>query len=105
MRIVRLSGKPVSTEQLKAYEDEFRETYDKLLETHGTDMQKMHEELIGLDTELASKYANIGVEELPKSQKKWMGLIDSFDAPIMLAKSMDNPKELVLVIVDVPFMG
>jgi hypothetical protein len=102
LRLARMSGRPVSAENLAAYEAEFKERYDKILEAHGNDMLTVHQELLKLDQELQGKWQRIEVEALPKSGKGWHELLEKFDAPVMLAKSSENVGELVLVIMDEP---
>lgn len=102
LRLARMSGKPVSAENLAQYESEFKQQYDKILEQHGQDMLTVHQELLKLDNELQGKWQRIEMESLPKSAKGWRELIAKFEAPIMLAQSLDKPDELVLVIMDEP---
>lgn len=102
LRLARMSGKPVSQENLEAYTMEFKEKYDKILEIHGKDMLSVHQEVLKLDQELHSKWQNIEVEQLPKSARAWRDLITKFGSPLMLALSSENPDELVLVIMDEP---
>lgn len=100
LRIVRMSGVPVDPESLKAYNTEFKQEYDKIAEECAQDMLKFHEQLQALDEVLAKKYSNILTEEVPKSNKAWHALIGKYEAPVMIAQSSENPKELVLVIMD-----
>lgn len=102
LRTVRFSGLPVSQDNLEAYNAEFQQRYDKIMETCGNDMLKVHEELQKLDAELQQKFQQIESFELPKSAKGWQKLLESFDAPIMLAKSSEGKNELVFVIMDQP---
>ena len=102
LRLVRMSGKPVSMENLAAYTAEFKEKYDLILEKHGKDMLSVHQEVLKLDEELSNKWRKIEVESLPKSGKGWHELLEKVGAPIMLAKSSENVEELVLVIMDEP---
>lgn len=102
LRLARMSGRPVSAENLAQYETEFKARYDQILEQHGQDMLTVHQELLKLDEELQGKWQRIEVEALPKSAKAWHELLEKFDAPVMLAKSSENVKELILVIMDEP---
>lgn len=102
LRLARMSGKPVSQENLEAYTMEFKQRYDEILEKHGKDMLTVHQEVMKLDEELTGKWRQIEVEQLPKSAKGWRELITKFEAPIMLALSSENVDELVLVIMDEP---
>lgn len=102
LNIVRFSGAPVEPEAFKLFDAEYKAEFDKLQELHAQDMLKFHEELKKLDEQLAAKYANIFTEELPTSQKSWRELTEKYDAPIMLARSSEDPKKLILVVMDMP---
>lgn len=103
-KIVRMSGLPVSKANLEAYHADFKAGYDKLEAEAGLDMLKLHEGLKALDVDLTTKYERTDEQELPKSAKAWHKLINDYDCPIMIAKSQDNPKELVVVIMDEPLV-
>lgn len=100
MKLIRYSGRPVSLENLKAHEEEFKKRYDEISEMHGPDMLKIHESLIELDKELAQKWEVILEIDVPKSVKAWKKLIDLYEVPVLVAKSKDNPNELLLVLMD-----
>lgn len=102
LRLVRMSGRPVSPENLAEYEAEFKKEYDKILEQHGQDMLTVHQELLKLDEVLQNKWQRIESNDIPKSKKGWVKLLETYDAPIMLAKSAENVDELLLVIMDEP---
>jgi hypothetical protein len=103
LRTIRYSGLPVDPTMLEKYDKAWKEAYDAIMAEHGQDMLTVHGELEKLEAKLQSEYGNIELRELPKSTKAWMQFIDSLDCPIMLAKSSENPKELVIVVVDRPF--
>lgn len=100
LRLVRMSGMPVSPENLAAYNAEFKTAYDAILAEHGNDMLTVHQKLKELDEVLQKKWQTIKTSTVPKSAKAWHKLLEAYDAPVMLAKSSENPKELVLVIMD-----
>lgn len=104
LRLVRMSGLPVSEENLAAYNEEFKSSYDAIMEQHSPDMLKVHEALQALDKELQGKWQRIESNSLPKSAKGWRALIEKFQAPIMIAVSAEENAEgtLVLVIMDQP---
>lgn len=102
LRLVRMSGRPVSMDNLEAYTLEWKSRYDEILEKHGKDMLTVHQEVLKLENELQTKWNLIEREELPKSAKGWRKLIDKYECPLMLAVSMDDTKETVLVIMDQP---
>lgn len=104
LRITRFSGLPVDPETLKAYEAEFATNYDAIVAEHAQDMLTVHEKLKELDGVLQQKYGNILDEELPKSKRAWLNLLAKFDAPIMLARSSENPNELLFVVMDQPLV-
>lgn len=98
--VQRMSGNPVLMDQLDAYKAEFQSRYDQIQAEVGLDMQKFHECLIKLDEELNKKYSLKEEFPLPKSQKAWHELITKFECPVMLAKSAENPKQLIMVLMD-----
>lgn len=97
-----MSGLPVSAENLKSYMSEFQARYDQITAEFGQDMLIVHQKLQELDAELQTKYQRVETEGMPKSAKGWHKLLEAFDCPVMVAKSSENPKELVLVIMDEP---
>lgn len=102
LKLVRMSGLPVSEENLAAYNEEFKAAYDIILAENGNDMLVVHQKLQELDANLQQKFQRIETSEVPKSAKGWHKLLEAYETPIMLAKSSENPKELVLVIMDEP---
>lgn len=103
LRLIRYSGLPVSKENLAQYDAEFKAAYDKIQEEHGQDMLAVHTALQELDKQLSSKWSSIEAASIPKSAKAWKNLLAEYDCPIMLARSQENPEELVFVIMDMPF--
>ena len=102
LRTVRFSGLPVSKANLEAYDAEFKAAYDQISAEHGQDMLKMHEEILKVESALQAKYTQIEKFQMPTSAKQWKAIIDACEAPIMIARSLDNPNEIVLVIMDRP---
>lgn len=102
MRIVRRTGAPVHPEAVKAYEADFQAAFDKAQNEARGDMDKMQKLLEEIDKELATKYGTEEQLPLPTTQKGWRQLIDTYGAPVLVARSADNPKELILVLMDVP---
>jgi len=102
IQIARYSGLPVAPEHVEAYKVEFQAAYDKLQESCGADMLKMHEELEKLDKELAIKWQRILTTLPPRSEKAWKKMVDHYGCPIMIARSQDNPEQLVFVLMDMP---
>lgn len=102
LQIMRMSGQPVSPEHVEQYKAEFQTGYDAIVAEHGQDMLTVHQKLKELDEELMKKWDRILLEKLPTSAKKWAALIKQFDAPIMLALSLEPGSEgkLVLVVMD-----
>lgn len=104
LRIQRFSGMPVSMENLAAYDKEFKESYDQILATYSPDMLEVHKHLQELDAELQAKWNQVEAEPLPKSAKAWQALVQKYQCPVMLAQSSENPKELLLIIMDQPLV-
>lgn len=102
MKIFRYSGLPLTLSDIAAHKSAFQAAYDKAVEECGPDMLKMHERLKEIDDELATNWPTIVDTVIPKSKKAWTMLIDTYEAPIIIAKSKDNPKEIVMVIMDQP---
>lgn len=102
LRTIRFSGLPVSPENLKQYNEEWKSAYDAILEQHGQDMLTVHQKVEQLEKDLQAKYVQIESNKLPASKKAWVKLLESFDAPIMLARSSEDPNELLLVVMDQP---
>jgi len=100
VRIIRFSSMPVDPENLQKYNDEWKSGFDAIEAKFKPDMLVVHQEAEKLEQALQEKYVQIALATLPKSQKQWVELLNKFDAPIMIAKSSENPKELVLVIMD-----
>lgn len=102
IKIFRYSGKPLTVEDLQAHKADFQAGYDKILQEHGPDMLKVHEELQKLDTELAQKWKLVDSVPLPKSAKAWKAMANTYQAPVLVAQSSENPAEIVLVVMDEP---
>lgn len=102
MRIMRMSGLPVQLKDLEAHKAEFMVRFDEAKEKAGNDMLALQGLVATFEAELNAKYSLTGHVELPKSASAWKKLMGSFEAPVMLAQSSENTKELVLVIVDQP---
>lgn len=104
IKLQRFSGRPVLLENLDKYEAEFKQEFDKIAAEAGTDMLKMHEELAKLDERLKPKYNVVEAIELPTSRKAWKKLMETYECPLMIAKSSEPPFELVVVLVDEKFI-
>jgi len=102
LRIQRFSGMPVAMENLAAYDTEFKARYDDIMAKYSPDMLEVHKHLQELDAELQAKWNQIESEPVPKSAKGWQRLIAKYQAPVMLAQSAENSKELLLIIMDQP---
>lgn len=103
LQIMRATGAPITLKNIEAYDLEFKARYDVILSECGSDMPTVQVMVQALQDELQQKYEIIGDEILPKSAKAWHELITKYGAPLMLAQSAENPKEMVMVIMDQPF--
>lgn len=100
MKIMRLSGLPVDPSVTEAYTADWQAKFDVLKEKHGNDMLSLQADLVIVEKELNQIYKVI--EDIPyaKSVKQLKALVEKYEAPIMAAKSSENPKEVVYVICD-----
>lgn len=101
LRTVRYSGAPVAPENLQAYDEAFKAGYDAIVAEHGQDMLTVHTKVQALEADLLAKFDNVERQQLPTTAKAWRALLDVYGAPVMVARSSENPNELVLVIVDI----
>ena len=102
LKIFRTSNLPLDVYDLQAQKAEWTAGYDKLAEECGSDMHTLQQKCEELANELQKKYNLVGEQEVPKTRKQWAALIEKYQAPILIANSADNPKELVLAIMDQP---
>jgi hypothetical protein len=100
VKVMRYSGLPVDLQNMKAYQEEWEREFDRLKDLHTPDMLSLQSALATLENELKVKWKLI--EEWPylnniaAIKKK----IEEYQCPIMVAKSADNPEEIVYVLVD-----
>lgn len=102
LQLVRMSGRPVSMQNLAEYDAEFKAEYDKILEAHSPDMLTVHQKLKELDEVLNNKWKLVEQQEIPKSAKAWKQLLEQYDCPVMIAQSAEEGQvgKLVMVIMD-----
>lgn len=102
MKIFRMSGLPLDSADVEAYQAEFKLKYDELAAAAGLDMLKLHESIIEMEEKLKRQYNIIGEQALPKSIKGFQQLVDKYGAPIIVARENGNTNELVLCVCDTP---
>jgi hypothetical protein len=100
MKLLRQSGLPVVLEHFVSYQKEFSEAYDIILAEAGTDMPTIQKRCDELEATLKDKYALTLEIMIPKNAKAWKKLLTQYGAPILVAQSMDNNNELVMVLMD-----
>lgn len=100
--LFRFSGSPVSAADIEAHAAEFKARYLEIEKRLHPDMLSIQKEVQAMENELATKYDLTIKVPFPKSQKAWRELSKKYEAPLLVARSADNPKELVLVIMDNP---
>lgn len=100
--LFRFSGSPVRAADIEAHATEFKEKYLAIEKRLHPDMLSIQKEVQAMEDELAKKFDLTIQVPFPKSKKQWRQLCESYEAPLMLARSSLNPKELVLVIMDTP---
>ncbi len=103
IRLQRETGRPVELDKLEQYEAEFKAKFDVIQEAVGQDMLLFHSQLIELDKELSAKYEQIVEVEMPKNNKQWEALLLKYECPVMVARILDPPHKLTIVICDKPF--
>ena len=97
--ISRQSGKPVDSEDVQKYEDEWKEGFDDLFGAHQDDMKTMEEKSNEFEERLQAKYKISQKIKLPKSIKAWKELMDEHGKDIMLALDKDG-KNLHVILLD-----
>jgi len=105
VRIFRISSLPLEVVDLQAHKEEWISEYDKLALECGEDMLMLQKKCEELATKLQEKYKCIDKQEMPKNRKQWAALVAKYEAPVLIAPSAENPKELVLVICDQPILA
>jgi hypothetical protein len=98
---MRLSGMPVNMKDFLEFNEKWKLTFDKVIEKHGQDMQKVHKILEKYDKLLRAKYKNVVDWEEIKSRKKWSEKLDEY-GPILVAKEQGTG-DLLYVIADQNF--
>jgi hypothetical protein len=102
IKLYNQSGKPVSYENAKSYENDFKASYDVLwaaYEAKDITLDDFKEELAKVDSLLFKKYPMYEVVELPKSKKQWKNLQIKYGCSIVIAITQET-KELVLFLMD-----
>jgi hypothetical protein len=102
IQLFRFSGAPVSAQDIEAHAIEFKAKYLEIEKRLHPDMLAIQGEVQAMENELAAKYDLTIEVPFPKSQKQWRELSEKYEAPLLVARSSENPKQLVLVIMDNP---
>lgn len=100
MKVMRMSGRPVSLEQFNAYDAEFKARFDLIQAEVGNDMLAFQKKLIELDEELKPKYTVVEEWPLPQTAEEFNAIITAYETPIMVAKSAEAGNEIVMVLMD-----
>jgi len=107
VKIQRASETPVKPEEAQQFTDEFRAAYDraeakakKKAENPQQEMLMMQRFLRYVEHSLRKKYKLTEEIEMPKTAKAWAALIKQYGSAIIVATTMRNEKEVVLVIMD-----
>ena len=93
---MRLSGLPVDLEAYKAFNDAWQNTFDKVSEKYGHDMQKVHTILERYDSLLRAKYKNVTDWQEMKTKKQWSDKLDQY-GPILVAKEQGTGDILYII--------
>lgn len=115
IRTQRMSGLPVDPDCAKLFDQEFKVGYDEAMSKHATsrhedgtvdfksiDMLAVQADIAKLEMALKLKYKVEGEVDFPKNAKQWDALIKQYEAPLLIANSAENPKELLIIIFDTP---
>lgn len=98
IKTCKQSGQPVDLKDAEAWEKEFKERYDEILEEMGNDMREVHTALEMLDHEMADKYDTIKEFDYPKSAKKFRELVHEHGS--ILVSTHKDTGELMFVVMD-----
>ena len=111
IKVYSQTGKPTDVKQVKKYEKEFKQLYDKLWEQYGLrDLsydkdKRINEFKKSLEIEekvLKSNYDMYMTVEMPKSGKAWKKLIMDFECPVIIAIT-EQDKKLALFLRDAEY--
>ncbi len=100
MKVMRMSGRPVSLEQFAAYDAEFKERFDLIAAEVGQDMMAFQAKLVDLDAELKPKYNLVEDWPMPATVEEVNAILTAYETPIMYAKSAEEGNEICLVLMD-----
>lgn len=102
MKVMRMSGRPVSLEQFTAYDNEFKARFDLIQAEVGQDMLAFQAKLIELDDELKPKYNLVEDWALPTTVEDLNAIITAYETPVMFAKSAEDGSnnEVVMILMD-----
>lgn len=99
MKAFRMSGLPISLADIEACKKEFTEAYDVLAAKHGPDMLALQTDVAEVEKQIQSKYSYVQDWKF-LNKKQILAKIEELGCPVLVAKSAQNPKELVYVIWD-----
>lgn len=100
MKVMRMSGRPVTLEDFAAYDAEFKENFDRIQAEVGQDMLEFQRRLIALDDELKPKYKLVQDWPFPGTLEEINTIVTTYETPIMFAKSAEEGNELCLILMD-----
>ncbi len=100
MKVMRMSGRPVSLEQFAAYDAEFKERFDAIQAEVGPDMLTFQARLVALDEELKPKYNLVEDWPIPSTVEEINAIVTAYEVPLMYAKSAEEGNEIMLVLMD-----
>ncbi len=100
MKVMRMSGRPVSLEQFAAYDAEFKARFDAIYAEVGTNMLEFQAKLVALDEELKPKYSLVEEWPMPTTPEEVNAIMTAYETPIMFAKSAEAGNEVLLLLMD-----
>ena len=105
IKLYSQTGKPTDVEAAKAYEQEFKDCYDRLWERKEAgevSIDDMKDELAAVDAMLHEKYPMFLEVEMPKNGKAWKAFIMKYESPITIAIA-EHDKKLALFLMDAEY--
>lgn len=100
MKVMRMSGRPVSLEDFWAYDAEFKTRFDIIAAEVGQDMLAFQARLLALDEELKPKYKLVEDWPMPTTIEEVNAIITAYETPLMFAKSAEEGNEIMLLLMD-----
>jgi hypothetical protein len=99
VKVCRATGRPVDTENIEKFLEEFRRIYDKAARLCKMDMLRLNRKIAKVENILGKKYPTVIEVDFPNTAKKWQDHLNKYGPTIVT--TMRDSQQLVLVIDDV----